>query len=206
MSFDFIVRIAQLDPADLAHAAVATPVTKPSNPLWFGGAASQWAEHDPSATSPDERSAVTEERRAKRFRAKYHTNDRELQRTIRDRAVLVLFAALHEAGAIFESSPQNHPVAEAARGENAARGPNGEVAGYKFSSNDGWHVTRDESAFLAERLSAALDRGIKFETNGFTYDVRTSASDKDDRSTFDWLKELIGFFAVAARHHGFEVW
>ena len=106
-------------------------------------------------------------------------------RSIPVRGMVVINEVLRRAGAIYrgDSSP--------GRKGALPRGPAGEVDERKFGSNDGWLVTPDECAFLAERLKARLDGGGEvFEGDG----------------TRALLFEVAALFARASHYGGLEVW
>lgn len=92
----------------------------------------------------------------------------------------LLTEVLRRAGALFDGNDRE-----------LTRGPAGEVDGRKLGSNDGWHVTAEESAFLSDRLKAWLEAG--------------QSTDRDDRATREFLVGMSAFFARAGEHQGFEV-
>lgn len=209
MSFDLVARIAPLDPRDLVRpparvhriaTAAAPDLSRAEDPQgWFD----DMKPAEPLTFElPDEES---EDAGAERFSAKYHAREEELRTSFPTRALALLLQVLHEAGAIFNASVDQHD-GEIADGDRGPKGPRGEVPSYKLCSNEGWHVTRDEAAVMHDRLTSFLDRGPAIEAGGNRFELRVDAADPDDRNALQWLRQLAVFFAAAARLHCFEVW
>ena len=69
----------------------------------------------------------------------------------------------------------------------------------KFKSNDGWHVTPDECAFLAERIEAGIAQRVHAEYASFIDEPTTA-------ELAEWLLGLAAFARVAERRGGMRVY
>lgn len=145
--------------------------------------------------SEDEERAWQAQRVARALREAQDAAWAPFSRSMPHRTMALLTEVLRRAGALFDGSDRE-----------LTRGPAGEVDGRKLGSNDGWHVTAEESAFLSGRLKAWLEAGQQtFQFRGVELNLTPASTDRDDRATREFLLGMSAFFARAAEHQGFEV-
>ncbi|MBV1855829.1 hypothetical protein [Catellatospora tritici] len=73
------------------------------------------------------------------------------------------------------------------------------VPAMNFLSNDGWHITAHEAAFIASRLRQAVELRVVPDLLSF-FDDRPGAAD-----VRDWVEEFAAFNERAARRDGYYV-
>jgi len=135
-------------------------------------------------------------------------------------AFAIVLEALRQGGALWRP-PSPHDNQPADPLSPRPRGPRGEVAVEKLSSNEGWYVTPSESKFLADALASFLssERAMEIEEvdmEALIADPRRNppptkkrryslAADGADTNVVTLLQKAISFFRHAEAH-GFEVW
>ncbi|MFB9387881.1 hypothetical protein ACFPM3_12035 [Streptomyces coeruleoprunus] len=67
----------------------------------------------------------------------------------------------------------------------------------KFLSNDNWHVTSEEAAFIATRLRLAADESVIADLLSFFDDAPAEAG--------QWIADFADFNARSAAHEGYRV-
>ena len=73
------------------------------------------------------------------------------------------------------------------------------VAMEKFLSHGDWHVTPDESRFIASRLDAGIAQGVPEELLSFFDDAPPT------EDVVSWLEEFAAFNGRAAEYGGYRV-